>query len=147
MAYLFFGLYIGYKYQRKKKRKCVDFAVLPLGLYIVLYLINHLYNMHFCLFGFQGVFMLTVFALLINQIFILNSQSRVVACLNFMGIISLESYIMNEYFLRALESYNWSVGGIDVSLGGWSFYIIGTFISLFLSKYSNKLAGKIISRF
>ena len=54
---------------------------------------------------------------------------------------------MNEYFLRALESYNWSVGGIDVSLGGWSFYIIGTFISLFLSKYANKLAGKITSRF
>ncbi len=143
----FFGYILAINIKEKRKGSVWIFAVLPLGLYIVLYLINHLYNMHFCLFGFQGVFMLTVFALLINKIFILNSQSRVVACLNFMGIISLESYIMNEYFLRALESYNWSVGGIDVSLGGWSFYIIGTFISLFLSKYSNKLAGKITSRF
>lgn len=143
----FWGYILAINIKEKRKGSVWIFAVLPLGLYIVLYLINHLYNMHFCLFGFQGVFMLTVFALLINKIFILNSQSRVVACLNFMGIISLESYIMNEYFLRALESYNWSVGGIDVSLGGWSFYIIGTFISLFLSKYSNKLAGKITSRF
>lgn len=143
----FLGYILAINIKEKRKGSVWIFAVLPLGLYIVLYLINHLYNMHFCLFGFQGVFMLTVFALLINKIFILNSQSRVVACLNFMGIISLESYIMNEYFLRALESYNWSVGGIDVSLGGWSFYIIGTFISLFLSKYSNKLAGKITSRF
>lgn len=143
----FFGYILAKNIKEKQKGSILMFVVLPLGLYVLFYLINHLYNMHFCLFGFQGVLMLTVFALLINQIFILNSQSRVVACLNFMGIISLESYIMNEYFLRALESYNWSVGGIDVSLGGWSFYIIGTFISLFLSKYANKLAGKITSRF
>ena len=140
----FFGYILAINIKEKRKGSVWIFAVLPLGLYIVLYFINHLYNMHFCLFGFQGVFMLTVFALLINKIFILNSQSRVVACLNFMGIISLESYIMNEYFLRALESYNWSVGGIDVSLGGWSFYIIGTFISLFLSKYSNQYCVKLI---
>ena len=143
----FFGYILAKNIKENRKGSIWIFAVLPLVLYMVFYFINHLYNMHFCLFGLQGVLMLTVFALMIDKVFIHNSQSRIVAWLNFMGIISLESYIMNEYFLRALESYNWSVGGIDVSLGGWSFYILGTCVSIFLSKYANKFAGKITSRF
>lgn len=71
-----------------------NFIFIPLFFYILLYTSNHVFSTHFSLFWLQGISVMTVCVIVINKYKYLN------VFLSFMGIISLESYITNEYVLR-----------------------------------------------
>lgn len=115
------------------------FFILPLILYIVLYISNHVLETHFSLFLFQGISMLTLFTLILDKI----KNIHLNAFLSFIGTISLESYITNEYVLRALTTFSWQINGYNINSGNWTLYLGGTIICIAISYIVNKISIKL----
>lgn len=115
------------------------FVFIPMLVYILLYTINNIFSTHFSLFWLQGVFVMTICAVLVNK------HRKTNVFLSFMGAISLESYITNEYVLRLLSKFSWTINGTDVNPGNWTFYIFGSFVCIALSYIVNKYS-KLITR-
>lgn len=117
------------------------FVFIPILVYILLYSFNHVFFTHFSLFGLQGISVMTICSVIINKYRHMN------VFLSFMGTISLESYITNEYVLRFLSRYSWTINGIDINPGNWTFYIVGSVIciafSYVVNKYSKFITQKI----
>lgn len=117
------------------------FVFIPLLAYILLYNLNHTFSTHFSLFGLQGISVMTICVTIINK------YGHINVFLSFIGSISLESYITNEYVLRALSGYSWTINGTDINPGNWTFYIVGSIICIALSyiinKYSKLITQKI----
>lgn len=137
----FLGFALADSVNKKKESSVLLFMVYPLLLYVFFYILNHGLETHFCLFGLQGILMVTFFALLINAI----TNAKLSVFLNFWGLISLESYITNEYVLRALQNVSWKVCGIDISCGNWTFYVVGTCLCAIISFCANRISKKILS--
>lgn len=76
------------------------FIVLPLFTYSFLFALNHTIGTHFSLFAFQGIPIMTISAILIDEM----KSERINKVLVFMGLISLESYITNIYLISLLKS-------------------------------------------
>lgn len=136
----FLGFALADSVSKEKESSVSVFVIWPLSVYVLLYVVNHKAGTHFCLFGLQGVIMVAVFAILINAV----RNIRLNALLKFFGLISLESYITNEYILRALQSVSWQIRGVDISLGNWTFYIVGTFLCVMISFIVHRLSKRIL---
>lgn len=63
-----------------------------------------------------------------------------------MGIISLESYITNEYVLRFFSIYSWQINDYNLNPGNWTFYIVGSIICIAISYVVNKYSKIITQR-
>lgn len=113
----------------------------PLILYIILYVFNHRYGCNFNLFWLQGIPMMTIAAMILSKkdLSVLNS------ILGFLGVISLESYATNVLVLPLMKNWSWSMVGIDMNPGNWTFYIIGTLICLLISTIVHRLSKILIS--
>lgn len=135
----FLGFALSPYIKKGEKHSAWYFIILPLILYTVLYILNHKANTHFSLFWLQGISIMTVSVLIINTL----NNNKLNSLLAFMGIISLESYITNEYLLRALATFPWTINGYDINPGNWSFYIGGTIICLIISKIANETSHKL----
>lgn len=116
-----------------------NFIFIPLFFYILLYTSNHVFSTHFSLFWLQGISVMTVCVIVINKYKYLN------VFLSFMGIISLESYITNEYVLRIFSRYSWQINDYNLNPGNWTFYIVGSIICIAISYVVNKYS-KIITQ-
>lgn len=115
--------------------------IIPVLLYIFLYLLNHKLNMHFSLFNIQGLAMISISTLMIEYL----NNNKLNKFMSFMGLISLESYITNEYILRALSTFSWTIKGYNINPGNWTFYFGGTAICIIISYFANLLSKKIIN--
>lgn len=115
--------------------------IIPSLLYIFLFFLNHKLNMHFSLFNIQGLVMISISALIIEYL----NNNKLNKLLSFMGIISLESYITNEYLLRTLSTFSWTINGHNINPGNWTFYFGGTAICIVISYLANLLSKKIIN--
>ena len=116
--------------------------IIPLLLYIFFYFLNHKFNTHISLFNLQGLFVISISVLIIEYL----NNNRLNKILSFMGIISLESYITNEYLLRTLSTASWSINGYNLNPGNWTFYFCGTIFCIIISYLANLLSKKIIKR-
>ena len=135
----FLGYALSSYINMKKEVQLWTFVYLPLALYVFLYILNHACGFHFCLFGLQGVLMVTVFAIFMEKF----SCVRTRMLLAFIGTISLESYITNEYFMRALQKCSWSLDGVNFNMGNWTFYIVGTVLCICISFVAKELVHRI----
>lgn len=135
----FFGYSLSSQVKEKKNGSALLYILLPVIVYTLFYVLNHTLGYHFCLFGLQGIASVSIFALLINKL----KSRKLNVTLGFVGAISLESYITNEYLMRYLQRFSWSIGNIDISFGNWTFYLVGTCLCIILSVYVNKLSRKI----
>lgn len=135
----FLGYSISSHVKEKKESSVLLYIVLPIIAYMLLYALNHTIDTHFCLFGLQGIASVSIIAILIDKL----KSCKLNVALGFVGIISLESYITNEYLMRFLQRFSWSIGNMDISLGNWTFYLVGTCLCIILSVYVNKLSRKI----
>ena len=135
----FLGYMLSASIKRQEEGSFILYIVIPVICYIVLYAFNHFVGSHFCLFGLQGIAMVTFFALIIDA----YSNEKLKDVLRFLGVISLESYITNEYLMRSLQSITWSVGNFNFSLGNWTFYLVGFCLCMVASFVANRLARKI----
>lgn len=118
------------------------FIIIPLSLYILFYVLNHKLNMHFTLFNIQGLIMVSISSLIIEYL----NNNKLNRFLSFMGIISLESYITNEYLLRTLSNFSWTINGHNINPGNWTLYWGGTIICIIISYLAHLLSKKIINR-
>ena len=116
-----------------------NFIFIPLFFYILLYTSNHVFSTHFSLFWLQGISIMTICVIIVNKYKYLN------VFLSFMGIISLESYITNEYVLRIFSRYSWQINGYNLNPNNWTFYIVGSIICIAISYVVNKYS-KIITQ-
>lgn len=139
----FLGYMLSSSIKRQEEGSIILYIVIPVISYIVLYAFNHFVGSHFCLFGLQGIAMVTFFALIIDA----YSNEKLKDVLRFFGVISLESYITNEYLMRSLQSITWSVGNFNFSLGNWTFYLVGFGLCMVASFVANRLARKILHFF
>ncbi len=116
--------------------------VLPLVLYIILYILNHRFGCNFSLFWLQGIPVMTIAVLVLSKL----NTSKLNTVLAFLGTISLESYATNVLVLPRMKSWSWSVADIDLNPGNWTFYIIGTVICLIVSMIVNRVSKMLINK-
>lgn len=118
-------------------------TVIPIIFYICLYILNHKFGCNFNLFWLQGIPIATIAVLVLSKL----NWDRLNSILIFVGVISLESYATNVLVLPQMKSWTWSLAGINLNPGNWTFYIIGTCICLAISWLVNRVSKKIISKF
>lgn len=137
------SFFIGFALSKQIKEKHTTtikyFIIAPLTLYIILYVSNHILNTNFSLFLFQGIPIMTLSALVLKKI--KNTYLNMI--LSFFGLISLESYITNEYLLRSLTSFSWEINGHNINYGNWTLYFGGTILCIVVSFIVNKISTKI----
>lgn len=138
-SYLF-GFTLAQDIKRQDSGSLWLFVFIPLLTYILLYSLNHIFSTHFSLFILQGISVMTSCAIIINK------YGHINAFLSFMGAISLESYITNEYMLRVLSRYSWTINDIDMNPGNWTFYVVGSIICIAFSYIVNKYSKLIFKR-
>lgn len=135
----FLGYVLSDAINHKKKLSVGLLVGLPLVLYVALYVINHKYGFHFCVFGLQGIAMLTIFTLMLEKC----SSERFHTAFRFMGKLSLESYITNEYVIRTLMTFSWTFFTVNINDGNWTCYMVGTVCCILLSFVVNKVTNRI----
>lgn len=113
---------------------------LPLSMYAILYWMNHQINTHFSLFWLQGIAMVMLFAYLLDKI----RNKSLLSVLSFMGVISLESYVTNEYLIRSLFFFSWTIYGVNINPGNHTLYWGGTLLCLFVSYLVNRMSKLIL---
>lgn len=116
-------------------------VVSPLVAYVLLYFLNHRYGFHFSLFWLQGISLMMICAKLLEY---MATQRRLLAFFAFMGVLSLESYVTNEYVIRSLYYFSWEVAGVFINPGNYTLYIGGTFLCIGVSYMVNKVAKAIL---
>lgn len=118
------------------------YVVSPLLLYVVMFVCNHTVNTDFSLFWTQGIPIMTICALIIDKL----HSTGLIGIFAFMGKISLESYVTNEYLLRALAVFSWTHIESPVYCGRWTFYIVGTALCILFSSFVNKISNNLIGK-
>ena len=103
---------------------------------------NHIFETRFSYFWIQGILLVSVITLLIKR----WAASKSLLILRFLGSISLESYAANIMLLPFFRLWNFYIAGVNLNFGGWSFYIVGTFICLVVSSVVNKLSKMVIKK-
>lgn len=73
-----------------------------------------------------------------------HSPKWLIAVFSFMGVISLESYLLNISLPRVTSLHNWSLGIVDLSYGNYCMYISTVIISIIIAVAVNRLSRKII---
>lgn len=116
--------------------------VVPLIIFVILYYMNHRFSFYFSLFWLQGIFLTSVVTLLLK----FTIMSKSLSLLRSLGAISLDSYATNIMIIPLFRFWNFDIWGIDLNMGRWSFYVVGTLICLFLSYTVNKFSKYIITQ-
>lgn len=146
MACRFPCYFIGYAMAKDIiSKKCVagwKMILMPLLGYCLLFVANQTIKTHFSLFWLQGLFLVTIVALMLKLSFLVKCHSL----LRFLGVVSLESYAANIMLLPFFRLWNFEFWGINLNMGGWSFYVIGTLICLLVACVVNRLSKKIIEK-
>lgn len=135
----FIGFALSEQIKEKQTSSIKYFIILPLTLYFILFTSNHITDTHFSLFLFQGVSMMTISAIILDKIRNIHLNTL----LSFFGIISLESYITNEYLLRSLVTFSYQMNKYNLNPGNWTIYFGGTIICIIISFIVNKLSIKL----
>lgn len=73
-----------------------------------------------------------------------HSPKWLVAVFSFMGVLSLESYLLNISLPRVMSLQNWNLGIVDLSYGNYCMYITTVMISIIIAVAVNRLSRKII---
>ena len=134
----FLGFALSSHINAQKRYPIWCFVVLPFVAYVILYMLNHKAGAYFSLFWLQGISMMTLSAMVIDR----WKNDKLNLALKFMGVISLESYVTNEYFLRAFSAYLGKLDGYNP--GNWTFYIGGTIICLIASYVVNRISHRLL---
>ncbi len=138
----FIGYLLAGDIKEGKRIPVLWMIVLPLVLYIILYVLNHRFGCNFSLFWLQGIPVMTIAVLVLSKL----NTSKLNTVLAFWGTISLESYATNVLVLPRMKNWSWSVGDIDLNPGNWTFYIIGTVICLIVSVIVNRVSKILINK-
>lgn len=127
------GFFIAENIKQSQQVSIITFVFIPLLFYVIFYLLNHKYDMHFSLFWLQGIPIMTIFAIILQHLHwgIINRF------LCFMGIISLESYITNDYVLRAIKPLFIEYCN-SFNKGNYFYYFWGSIVCIIISYFSNK---------
>lgn len=114
--------------------------VLPLLMYAILYGVNHRLGTHFSLFWLQGLSMVMLFTYLLDKV----RNKTLSSILSFMGVISLESYVTNEYLIRSLFLFSWTIYSVNINPVNHTLYWGGTLICIVVSYFINGLSKYIL---
>lgn len=136
----FIGWILAFYINEQKKVSLWVTVVLPLLIYMVLYWMNHQLDTHFSLFWLQGISMVMLFAYLLDKV----HNKTFLSVLSFIGAISLESYVTNEYMIRSLFSFSWIINGFNINPGNYTLYGGGTLVCIFISYIVNRISRYIL---
>lgn len=139
----FIGWALAFYINEQKKMSLWMIVVLPLLVYMVLYWMNHHIDTRFSLFWLQGISMVMLFAYLLDKF----HNKNLLSVLSFIGIISLESYVTNEYLIRSLFSFSWIINGININPGNYTLYWGGTLLCIFISYIVNRMSKYILKKY
>lgn len=114
--------------------------VLPLLMYAILYGVNNRLGTHFSLFWLQGLSMVMLFTYLLDKV----RNKTLSSILSFMGVISLESYVTNEYLIRSLFLFSWTIYSVNINPGNHTLYWGGTLICIVVSYFINGVSKYIL---
>ena len=134
------GYYVAGKIRENGRGNIFLFVFLPLLVYAVCFWANHTIGTHFSLFWMQGIAVVSFMACVLNAV----QCGKVNKGLVFLGGISLESYITNEYLLRYLQGLFDFLDAVLIS--NLVFYIWGTVLCLIVSFFVNMLCVRLIRR-
>ncbi len=134
------GYYVAGRIREKKSGNIFLWGGLPLLGYALCFLANHTVGTHFSLFWMQGIAVVSLVAYGMDAV----SCRQVNRMLVFLGGISLESYITNEYVLRYLQSLFKHLYITPTS--NLAFYVGGTVLCIAVSFLANKLGVMLIKR-
>lgn len=138
----FIGYVLAKEINNKYKVAFWKLLLVPFLGYILFFMLNRLFDTHFSLFWLQGIFLISVVTFLLKNTIVSKSLSL----LRGLGSISLESYATNIMIIPLFRFWNFNIWGINLNMGRWSFYVIGTLICLFLSYIVNKFSKYIITQ-
>lgn len=105
-------------------------------------MLNRSIGTHLSLFWLQGIFLTSVITLMLK----FSIVPKFLSLLRRMGSISLESYATNIMLIPLFRFWNFEFWGIDLNMGRWSFYVIGTLLCLVISYIVNKLSKYLIAQ-
>lgn len=84
-------------------------------------------------------------SIIISQCLV-RSPKWLVSAFSFMGVISLESYLLNVSLPRITSLYNWHLGSVDLSYGNYFMYLLTVMISIFVALAVNRISRRIIKK-
>lgn len=137
----FIGYSLAKDIKENKESNICLFVLLPLVMYSIFFTLNHTIGTNFSLFWTQGIPIMTICALFLDWM----KSSAIRKTLSFMGSISLESYATNVLILPSFQLLPFYVCGVNTNPNNITFYIVGTFICVFLSIVVNKISRYIIT--
>lgn len=125
----FIGYSLAKDIKENKDSNVFLFILIPLMLYAVFFALNHTIGTNFSLFWTQGIPVMTICALFIDWF-----KSKVLNnVLDFMGSISLESYVTNVLVISNFSWLSYMLNGLGINHWNLAYYIVGTLICLLLS--------------
>lgn len=95
------------------------------------------------LFWIEGLLLLFVSTQLIHLI---HNRNYLMKSLDFMGMISLESYLTNVFVLSFFSYIPWIIFGFNLNPGNWTYYLIGTGCCIMISSIVHHICCRIIKR-
>lgn len=95
------------------------------------------------LFWIEGLLLLFISTLFIDIFF---KRNYLVRFLNFMGMISLESYLTNVFVLSFFIYIPWNLCGLNLNPGNWTYYVVGTGCCILISCFVHQISDGIINR-
>ena len=122
--------------------KALPLTCMLIGILVVAIALKVLLNIDVTLFWIEGLILLLLMTVLLehSNCVALHSLSA------FMGVISLESYCTNVFFLDFFKYLPWSICGINLNPGNYPLYILGTCGCILLSLIINKISKMIIHK-
>ena len=79
-----------------------------------------------------------------NFSYLIENLSNIQFSLNFLGMISLESYLTNIYIGDILNHKKWIICGWDLSYGHYLEYSVVIILGLIIAYYANIVSKKIL---
>ena len=85
-----------------------------------------------------------VLPFVIVLVYLIENLSNIQFSLNFLGMISLESYLTNIYIGDILNHKKWIICGWDLSYGHYLEYSVVIILGLIIAYYANIVSKKIL---
>lgn len=138
----FIGYVLAKDINNKHKVSIWKLIIVPLFVYIIFFILNRSIGTHLSLFWLQGIFLTSVISLMLKFAIV----PKFLSLLRRLGSISLESYATNIMLIPLFRFWNFEFLGIDLNMGRWSFYVIGTLLCIVISYIVNKLSKYLIAQ-
>ena len=123
-----------------RKIPFLNIIVIWLCLFLVWLSIRLFLDKTLSFFWIEAILLLIILPILLTWI----KAVWVHRALRFMGSISLESYCTNVLLLAYFSQFSWSVNGVNINPGNWTYYIVGSAICIFISYVVNIFCKTII---